>query len=197
MKHTLNIWVIGGDLRQSKLAELLHSDGHTVHTYALEHTPDPLWEGESTLAGLDLADCVVLPLPVTGDGTMLNAPLSKRSHPLVQVLDALRPGQILCAGRVDQRTLAMAQERGLILHDYFAREELAVANAVPTALAIGHRKRQRNIRCRQFTKDPLQRPALERFFWQKGVYALQTWWGIVFIGMPLSRSTSVCAVMVS
>ena len=79
-----------------------------------------------------MADCVVLPLPVTGDGTMLNAPLSKAAHPLSQVLDALRPGQILCAGRVDGGTLAMAQERGLILHDYFAREELAVANAVPT-----------------------------------------------------------------
>lgn len=63
---------------------------------------------------------------------MLNAPLSEQHHPLVQILDALRPGQILCAGRVDSRTQSMAQARGLILHDYFAREELAVANAVPT-----------------------------------------------------------------
>lgn len=132
MKHTLNIWVIGGDLRQAKLAELLHSDGHTVHTYALDSTPEPAWEGEKSLSGLDLADCVILPLPVTGDGTMLNTPLSERSHPLTQILDALRPGQILCAGRVDRRTQDMAQARGLILHDYFAREELAIANAVPT-----------------------------------------------------------------
>lgn len=132
MKHELNVWVIGGDLRQAKLAELLHSDGHTVHTYALEQAPEPLWEGEKSLTGVELADCVVLPLPVSGDGTMLNAPLSGSGHPLAQVLDALRPGQIICAGRVDRRTRAMAQERGLILHDYFAREELAVANAVPT-----------------------------------------------------------------
>ncbi|MGN1004486.1 MAG: dipicolinate synthase subunit DpsA [Oscillospiraceae bacterium] len=132
MKHELNVWVIGGDLRQAKLAELLQNDGHTVHTYALERAPEAAWEGEPCLTGVELADCVVLPLPVTGDGTMLNAPLSKAAHPLSQVLDALRPGQILCAGRVDSGTLAMAQERGLVLHDYFAREELAVANAVPT-----------------------------------------------------------------
>lgn len=132
VKHELNVWVIGGDLRQAKLAELLQNDGHTVHTYGLERAPEAAWEGEPCLTGVELADCVVLPLPVTGDGTMLNAPLSKAVHPLTQVLDALRPGQIVCAGRVDGQTLAMAQARGLILHDYFAREELAVANAVPT-----------------------------------------------------------------
>ena len=133
MKHQLNIWVIGGDLRQAKMAELLQQDGHAVHTYALERAPELPWEGETSLTGVELADCVVLPLPVSGDGTMLNAPLSESSHPLTRVLDALRPGQIICAGRVDESTLSMAQERGLILHDYFAREELAVANAVPTA----------------------------------------------------------------
>ncbi len=132
MKHELNVWVIGGDLRQAKLAELLQNDGHTVHTYGLERAPEAAWEGEPCLTGVELADCVVLPLPVTGDGAMLNAPLSKAVRPLTQVLDALRPGQIVCAGRVDGQTLAMARERGLILHDYFAREELAVANAVPT-----------------------------------------------------------------
>ena len=35
MKHELNIWVVGGDMRQAKLAQLLALDGHTVHTYAL------------------------------------------------------------------------------------------------------------------------------------------------------------------
>lgn len=98
MKHELNVWVIGGDLRQAKLAELLQNDGHTVHTYALEQAPELPWEGEKSLTGVELADCVVLPLPVSGDGTMLNAPLSEGGHPLVQVLDALRPGQIICAG---------------------------------------------------------------------------------------------------
>lgn len=132
MKHTLNFWVIGGDLRQVKLAELLQGDGHTVHTFALEQAPDCPLEGEHDLSGLKLADCVVFPLPVTGNGTMLNAPFSKYHHPLNEIMSAIRPRQVLCAGRVDHPTQVMAQEHGLILHDYFAREELAVANAVPT-----------------------------------------------------------------
>lgn len=133
MRHILNFWVIGGDLRQIKLAELLQLDGHTVHTYALGQTPAAPYIQETTPAGLELADCVVLPLPVTGDGAMLNAPLSEAGHPLAQILDVLRPGQILCGGKPDAAALTMARERGLLLHDYFAREELAVANAVPTA----------------------------------------------------------------
>ena len=132
MKHELNVWVIGGDLRQVKLAELLRNDGHSVHTYALDRSSEPVPEAEASLAGAELADCVVLPLPAAGEGGMLNAPLSAGDHPLAEVLDALCPGQVICAGRVDPDTRTMAEERALVLHDYFAREELAVANAVPT-----------------------------------------------------------------
>lgn len=132
MKHILNLWVIGGDLRQVKLAQLLQKDGHAVHTYALECAPEPFSEHESCLAGAELADCIILPLPITGDGMILNAPLSRSTFPLAQILDALRPGQILCAGRADKAARALAAERSLILHDYFAREEFTIANAVPT-----------------------------------------------------------------
>ena len=40
MKNALNFWVIGGDMRQAKLAELLADDGHTVHTLALDKAPE-------------------------------------------------------------------------------------------------------------------------------------------------------------
>ena len=32
MRHELNFWVLGGDMRQGKLAQLLAEDGHRVHT---------------------------------------------------------------------------------------------------------------------------------------------------------------------
>lgn len=134
MKNELNFWVVGGDMRQAKMAELLSADGHTVHTYALERLGE-LGEGvqmQEDLEGARLADCVVLPLPVVGEGSLLNAPLSATAHPLSGILDALRPGQAICAGRVSAPVQDMAARRGLTLHDYFAREELAVANAVPT-----------------------------------------------------------------
>lgn len=137
MKNELNFWVVGGDMRQAKLAELLARDGHTVHTFGLEKLgPLPEVEAGDQLESIALADCVVLPLPSAGEGSLLNAPLSAGTYPLAGILDALRPGQVVCAGMVDSSLAGMAASRGLILHDYFRREELAVANAVPAALAV-------------------------------------------------------------
>ena len=135
MKHELNIWVVGGDLRQEKLSLLLAEDGHTVHTYALGQSqePSPGLTAEASLRFVDKADCVVLPLPVSGGGGQLNAPLAGSEYPLASILDRLSPRQFICGGRVDREVQALAQERGLTIHDYFAREELAVSNAVPTA----------------------------------------------------------------
>ena len=135
MNHELNFWVVGGDMRQLRLAQLLSQDGHTVHVYALDAGGE-LLSGliqEDHLGSIARADCVVLPLTVSLGGGLLNAPLSVADHPLAPILDRLSPRQFLCGGRVDPDTRALAQARGLTIHDYFAREELAVANAVPTA----------------------------------------------------------------
>ena len=132
MKHELDIWIIGGDQRQVRLAGLLAEDGHSVHTLGLGPAGAGVKE-ERELTGAALADCVVLPLPVSAPGGRLNAPQAAEPLTLEGVFAALRPGQIICAGRVDAATQALARDRGLVLHDYFAREELAVANAVPTA----------------------------------------------------------------
>ena len=132
MKHELNIWVVGGDLRQAKLAQLLSEDGHTVHTYALgepqDSPPGPI--AEASTRRIEKADCVILPLTVNAGNGMLNAPLSPLEHPLAPILDRLSPRQFLCGGRVDRETEELARERGLTIHDYFAREELAVLNAI-------------------------------------------------------------------
>ena len=138
MRNEWNIWVVGGDLRQVRLAQLLCEEGHTVHTWALEEA-EGVPEPADDLKEARLADCVVLPLPAAGEDGGLNAPFSAQKPELAQVLDALRPGQVVCAGRASPELLALAEERRLRLFDYFRREELAVANAVPTALAVGHR----------------------------------------------------------
>ena len=70
MRNELNFWVVGGDMRQAKLAELLAGDGHTVHTFGLERLgPLPEVEAETRMEGIALADCVVLPLPAAGAGS--------------------------------------------------------------------------------------------------------------------------------
>lgn len=129
MLETKTLWVVGGDARQAVLAGLLADDGHSVHVYGLEES----LHCEPDLAGIGQADCVILPLPVMeGDGR-LHLPLSRRRLEPEEVLDALHPGQMILAGKAPPALYRMAEHRGLILDDYFAREELAVLNAIPTA----------------------------------------------------------------
>lgn len=121
-----NIWVVGGDRRQVYLAGLLREDGHTLHTVGLD-------EKERGLDDLALAHCVILPLPVLGKNGRIHTPLSQEKIDLSQVLDHMRPGQVLCGGMVSSEVREAGERAGLQVFDYYAREECMVANAVPTA----------------------------------------------------------------
>jgi len=127
--------VLGGDMRQVKLAELLTADGHQVAPFAMDKAElDEIKRAETLEEAVKGADCIVLPLPVTGkDRSALNTPLSEDVHKIDDILTALAPGQLMTAGRVDCELLESASRRGLPLFDYYAREELVVANAVATA----------------------------------------------------------------
>lgn len=131
MDQERNFWVVGGDLRQLRLAEILENDGNTVHTEALEMgLPGGVKAGSVTDAAR--AHCVILPLPVLKGG-LLNTPLSEKQYTLDDILDRLHPGQIVCGGMLSEEVVRQAEERGLRLFDYYDREECKIANAVPTA----------------------------------------------------------------
>lgn len=135
MDRKWNFWVLGGDLRQVWLSRLLAEEGHTVFTYGMEDAVKPSGRlfVESQLQGVEQADCVLFPMPVTDGQGILTAPLSGGQHPFLPILDRLSPAQAVFGGRVTPILMSLAQERGIDLKDYFHREELAVANAVPTA----------------------------------------------------------------
>lgn len=127
--------IIGGDMRQAKLAELLAADGHAVSAFAIDKIQllNGVVQMESAKDALLGAECVILPLPVTSREGVLNAPLSGSLHTTNEVFSLIQSTQTVCAGRMDKHTAALAGEKGIEVIDYFAREELAVANAVATA----------------------------------------------------------------
>lgn len=131
----LRVWIVGGDGRQAELARLLAEDGHEVHTYGLEQGGEPTG---TVLPAKDLktvgrADCVLLPLPVSRERGLLYAPLAAEPLPIERVTEAMRPGQLVLGGQMNEEVVMALRARGLRWRDYFAREELTVANAVPTA----------------------------------------------------------------
>ena len=99
MNQSTTLAVVGGDVRQAYLAELLHEAGHTVRTFALERRPAAGCTAVSDLqACLDDARAVILPMPVQmGDGS-LNAPLANAQHTIGDVLDTIPAGTLTLAG---------------------------------------------------------------------------------------------------
>jgi len=127
MKRT--IAVLGGDARQARLAGLLLADGHETVTWGLEQGGAP---NGVPLDRAVQAELVVLPLPVCRAGE-LNLPLTDTSLPPERLWARLRPEQLLLGGMTERLAPRLARDFGLTLLDYYAREEVQVANAVPTA----------------------------------------------------------------
>ena len=98
--------VVGGDARQAAAARALARAGYSVG-------------GPEMIA---VADYILLPLPLDAART-----------PLAELLRAARPGTLALGGMLSVEAKAIAAEAGVELVDYFAREELTIRNAIPTA----------------------------------------------------------------
>ncbi|MDR0839597.1 MAG: dipicolinate synthase subunit DpsA [Oscillospiraceae bacterium] len=127
--------VIGGDMRQVKLAELLLADGHGVSAFALDRIrlTDGIQACPTARAAAEGAECVILPLPLQSREGMLSAPLSGGLHTVREILSVISPAQTVLAGRADDASRELLSSLGLVFTDYFEREELAVSNAVAAA----------------------------------------------------------------
>ena len=127
--------VVGGDFRQAALAKGLLEDGYPVRVFCIERPPQflPSQLCCDNLDGLSGCDAVVLPLPVSNDDRLLNAPLSEACVPLSDLFSRCRSDALLFGGKVSPAQQRLAQQFGHTIHDYLEREEMAVLNAVPTA----------------------------------------------------------------
>ncbi len=127
--------VVGGDLRSAYLAGALAAEGNRVISAGFDSTELPACVTACTNAAqaITLADCVILPLPISTDGVNVNAPFSRIPIPLETVVQSMRENQLLLGGQIGESFRRDLSLRGLTAGDYFAREELAVLNAVPTA----------------------------------------------------------------
>lgn len=133
MKHTLTAALVGGDVRQAYLGELLAADGARVRAVGLERSGTELEAGGALRTLFAEADVILLPMPVMGTRGRLNAPLANAPYKLTDVLDAIPAGKPVYGGAVPRMVRDMAARRGFEVRDYLEREELALRNAIPTA----------------------------------------------------------------
>ena len=78
------------------------------------------------------ADVWTLGLPASPDGTTVPAPFGKAALPLETLAAHGKPGALVLGGACGG-ILPWLESRGLAAADYLRREELCLANAVPSA----------------------------------------------------------------
>lgn len=126
MQMKKSVAVLGGDLRQVHLAQLLQDDGWKTVTWGLEKAQTPC---AVPLERALESEIIILPLPVCRAGA-LNLPLTDMELSCDALLKRLRADQLVFGGMT--RPLAQ-QAPDIEFLDYFDREEVQIMNAVPTA----------------------------------------------------------------
>ena len=93
--------VIGGDLRSAYLAGQLAVDGYKVITSGFDSTdlPPCVTGCTNPAQAVSLADCVILPLPVTTDGSTINAPFPGSASPWIRCSTPCTPTSCWWADR--------------------------------------------------------------------------------------------------
>lgn len=120
---------LGGDLRMLYAAKYLNKE-YSCFAYGFENAEEfPV----PNISELIPCDCVVLPLPASADGRHINMPYHKENLDLGVLTSAVKKGGTVFTGKSCPYLERLCEENGLSLKNYFAREELQIMNAVPTA----------------------------------------------------------------
>lgn len=123
--------VVGGDLRQWYLADILAAKGHRVLTYEL--CRDGQIQNVKRVSSLkeiaSEADVFVYPIPFLGQNQMSGTEIGKRK----EVLSDLRKGQIFFAGCVPKPIVQELTKKGVRVCDLMEEKSLSVKNSAATA----------------------------------------------------------------
>lgn len=135
MAQCRNFAVIGGDMRQVRLANSLADDGENVKVFAFDDdTPNLRLKSEQILDdALVGSDVVILPLPALAETQYINTPFCKDKTDIKTLIEKMDKRQILMGGKLDEYVREIAKNNGIRCVDYFEREELTVLNALATA----------------------------------------------------------------
>lgn len=132
MKEKIKAAVLGGDDRQTYLAELLAARGWQVRVYGTYADVTGVERCRDAVTAVRGADAVIFPMPAVKGGIYLNEK-SDAETAFRDILDAVDEDGVVFAGRTDTAFAAACRERGLRFIDYYESEPLTVKNAWLTA----------------------------------------------------------------
>ncbi len=127
--------VIGGDLRNVRLAGFLKEDGNIVNLYGFNKAgfDTGIAESEDLQKAIDDSDIVLGPIPCSNDNELLNAPFHSEKIYINDIFKIMKKNQLFIAGRISDKIAQLAHVYNVYSIDILEREEMAVLNAIPTA----------------------------------------------------------------
>ncbi len=127
--------IIGGDLRNVKLAEIIAEEGNTVNIYGFDKASFDVNVKQSNTVeeAVTDADIVIGPIPCSNDNEFINAPFHNEKILIHDVFKCMSKNQLFIAGRISEKIVHLSQVCNVYAVDMLDREEMAVLNAIPTA----------------------------------------------------------------
>ena len=129
--------VIGGDMRQFYAAVELADRGYETAVFGFDKCEEDIGLCTRCVTindALNMADVLILPMPVTVDNECLFSPFCNQQIYLGDIFYVLDKKTIVFGGKAEN----VEKQYNVPIEDYFKREELVIANAYLTAeSAIG------------------------------------------------------------
>lgn len=127
--------IIGGDLRNVKLAEFIAAEGNSVNIYGFDKAgfEIKIRQSDTLEEAINGSDVVIGPIPCSNDNEFINAPFCSGKILIHDVFKFMNKNQLFIAGRISERIVHLAQVCNVYNVDMLEREEMAVLNAIPTA----------------------------------------------------------------
>ncbi len=127
--------IIGGDMRQIRLANSLAKNGYNVKVFGFNADNEHLdiKPSMSLDEAINDASIVILPLPSLSQTNIINTPLYDEKINILSLLEKMTKNQILLGAKIDDSLKTLLKIHNVYYVDYFLREELIVLNAALTA----------------------------------------------------------------
>jgi len=137
--HRIKYAIVGGDMRNVYLAELLKKDYQYVEIYGFEKSGKPWAVKDAPLDFiLDGAKVIIGGIPFISENGFISTPLSKNKTTVNEVIEKIEENAIFIAGKIPENVIKQLEEKNIKHVDIVEREELMVLNAVPTAEGAVH-----------------------------------------------------------
>lgn len=129
--------VLGGDLRNIKLAGMLADDGNRVYSFGQDRSDEILDDGRiekctSLKTAMEKAQVIIGPVPFSSNEDFINAPFA---HDKIMIDDLMKTnkGKIFISGSIKDDLKKKLDEKYMEVIDIMKKDDLAILNTIATA----------------------------------------------------------------